>query len=1000
MRKLALVAVAGIVVAVGYLPVPASQEIAAAETGVAVTDNCALEAGALRFNVLLLLDSSLSLQRTDPRNARRDGLAAVVNSLASLERTWSYLNELSEFDFEINIGVDTFATGYTPHHRWQGAGAAQRDLIGRYDDITDLPTGGETTLTDYRQALSGAAWRFGQVPVEGCNLVLWFTDGEHATDGTSRDVSPEEWNQLQDLCDSDAMELLSERGVWTQAVLLTDGSPSDNPLRLLFGELLGGGGCQYELDGEISQLDAEGLESALGEFIAEAVSEVVCGQPTPYLLPGEQDSCRPTDPPKPCADDGSIAGNGTENSPCEYRCTLKPEVESFRLSVDLTFLNRGIRNPDDVNMRLQAPSGRESNPIFHTEDDSAGYQAVDPFWFLSRRLYRSRWEVIGHQAAKQLAQNADWEWQGEWKILFWGDTSDSSEDASKAAAAIKVITTDSPDADLGLNEEGNLVGFIQNFPDGYQSVELRLRLDDGTGDPVYPTRPYLTCQRSPCDPVRVKDDQGHRLEVPRIKDEVMWWDTAEAGGDGQKLTTAIADHGPVGAVAVLDQEFYYGGADGFGPSGERGQPLAWQRDIGSIELDLNDVLDDHRSVEAAMNRWERMKEDVGDRGSLGWSAPESVASSEMKFEVEAMPGYLPWVATIDDMRPWVDGIAMGGSSHQLNWSCEIPGKWKQVDAAVTHDCPALEVDLRLSEDAEVEVETDFGFARPAGLEEELRVYVSFEGDFHSWAPSEEEWSAFWNSIEEPTTSPGAVTIVADLPTVGDKLREFLLILVALILLALLLRVFAAWRLRPWSPLASPDYLVVPFSSDPDNPLEADLGNERQFSFELSRRSAAARVGDLRVFSAWRPLLLGRPPRLAAKSLSGKCIGPQGSISNRKSEHVGLIGNGLETGWALDISPAGDSLIVWDLPSDEFEAQVRINDAQHAASYQIEEKRVAQKDDEPAGPPAGQAEGGSKSSPEKYDDPLATEQPSQFSDPSASGEFKTGSDSDYIDPFDR
>ncbi|MCY4035829.1 MAG: hypothetical protein OXF64_00020 [bacterium] len=166
----------------------------------------------------------------------------MVNSLASLERTWSYLNELSEFDFEINIGVDTFATGYTPHHRWQGAGAAQRDLIGRYDDITDLPTGGETTLTDYRQALSGAAWRFGQVPVEGCNLVLWFTDGEHATDGTSRDVSPEEWNQLQDLCDSDAMELLSERGVWTQAVLLTDGSPSDNPLRLLFGELLGGGG--------------------------------------------------------------------------------------------------------------------------------------------------------------------------------------------------------------------------------------------------------------------------------------------------------------------------------------------------------------------------------------------------------------------------------------------------------------------------------------------------------------------------------------------------------------------------------------------------------------------------------------------------------------------------------------------------------------------------------------------------------------------------------------
>lgn len=1001
MKRMALSALVVLLVGTGLLLVPALHETVGAETGVAVTDECELDADALRFNVLLLLDASLSLLRTDPQDSRRDGLEAVVNSLASLERTWSDLNDSPEFNFEINVAVDTFATRYTRHHGWQGAGDAQLALIGRYGEITDLPTDGETTLTDYRQALQGASQRFNQVPSTGCSLLLWFTDGEHATQGTSRDVSLAEWEELQVLCSSDAMELLAERSVWTQAVLLTDGSPSDAPLRLLFGDLFGN--CPNALDGEISQLDAEGLESALSELIAEAVREVVCRQQTPDLLPGEEDAC-PSEEPRPCTDDNSIPGNGTEESPCEFRFSLPRNVESFRMSVDMTFLNRGIRNPDGVKMRLQAPSGRQSNPIFYAEDDSAGYQVVVPFWFLSRRLYESRWEIIGHQAAEQLAREVDWEWAGEWTMLFWGDTNNAAQDASKAAAAIKVITTDAPVADLSLNVDGHLVGFIQNFPQEYQSVELRLRMNDGTGTPVYPTRPHLVCEQSPCNPVPVDSELGHRLEIPFIKDEILWWDTDEAGGDGQRLGAALEAHGSLEAVAVLDQEFLYGGADGFGSDGERGQPLRWRRDIGNIELSLGELLTDQAGVEDAKRRWELLKEAVGETASLPSvlevTGPNRVARSEVEYQVDTGPGLFAGLITLGGVSPRDEGQVLEFSTDARVWSCEVPGVWGQGSEAPS-GCPeSVVVDLELSEDATVDVKMAFDINLADGLEESLLASVTYEGDFLSWAPPDDEWAAFWSSIEKSTSETFDKTVEVDLPTTGDKLRKFLPILVALILMALLLRVFVAWWLRPWSPLASPEYLVKPLDGDPAGYPVSVAGSEREICMALNRRSTSGQIGGLRLSSMWRPLLLGGPPRLAAKSFSGQCAGPQGSISNRKGERVGLIGHGLDGGWALEISQIGDSLIVWDLPGDDLEAQSRLDEAQQAAWYLIEKLREDSSEVNTSESADKKSAGQPDSPVGQASDPFAAGESERDRDPFATDDLGRSDDTRFNNPFDQ
>ena len=1007
MKRIAFSCLVVLLVGTGLLPAPAAHETARAETDVAVTDRCELNADALRFNVLLLLDASLSLRRTDPKNARRDGLEEVVNSLASLERTWSDLNDSPEFNFEINVAVDTFAAGYTRHHGWQGAGDAQLALIGRYGDITDLSAGSETTLTDYRQALQGASQRFNQVPSEGCSLLLWFTDGEHATQGTSRDVSRSEWEELQSLCSSAAMEHVAERGVWTQAVLLANGSPSDAPLRLLFGELLGD--CPNALDGEISQLDAEGLESALSELIAEAVREVVCRQQTPDLLPGEEHACPPEDP-QPCTDDNSIPGNGTAESPCEYRFTLSPNVESFRLSVDMTFLSRGIRNPDGVKMRLQAPSGRQSNPIFYAGDNSAGYQAVFPFWFLSRRLYESRWEVIGHLAAEQLAREADWEWAGEWKMLFWGDTSDAAQDASKAAAAIKVITTDSPAADLSLNAGGHLVGFVQNFPQEYQSVELRLRVEDGAGTPVYPTRLYLVCRESPCDPIPVNSESGYRLEVPNIKDEVLWWDTDEAGGDGARLTAATGAHGSVNAVAVLEQEFLYGGADSFGSSGERGQLLLWHRDIGKIEMRLGEFLTDQEGIEDAKHRWKLLREAVGGTSALPsgleMTGPDRVAESKVEFRVAANPGYFPGVVTLGGVRLQTAGQAVEGSADDRDWSCLIPGAWNQGGGGQGSEeevgCPEpVGIGLELAEDATVDVQMDFDIALADGLEEGLRASVAYEGDSLSWAPPEDEWAAFWASIEKSASETVGATVDVDLPTAGDTLRQFLPILILLVVLALLLRVFAAWRLRPWSPLGFPDFVVKSLDAEPGSYSVSDVGVERELCMELTRRSAAGQMSGLRIFSMWTPLLFGNPPRLAARSPGWPCVGVEGRLGTRKGESLGLIGRHLGDGWVVEEAPAptGRRLIVWDIPPDDGEARARLREAETDAWRRIDQTQDVVSEvgnSEPAGSskaaPSETHPGGS--------DPFAAEELERSADPFSAESSAREEDPRHLDPFDQ
>lgn len=918
-RLSALSVLLGFLAAVGIVAV---DQPASAETGIQPTDKCEISSDRNQINVLLLLDASQSLSRTDPGNSRRGGLEAAVVNLANLAR--------NNPGVHISIAVDTFSTGYSRRHGWQDAENAQRTLSGRYDEVTALGIGTSGRFTDYREAMRGVADRFRDAPASGCNLLLWFTDGEHATEGTSSDVSEREWEQLRTLCASAEMADLKERSVYSVAVLLSssDSPVNSDPVEQMFGE--GTSACRYALDGEISaDVGANDLRDALDELINEVVYEVNAEADTSDDLPREESGLPDDDDYDECS-----GGDGTAASPCVYSFSLDPETESFRVFVDMTFLGRRISNPGAVNIRVRSPGGIHSEPVVSAaqqganaqQDDAtvAQYQPVRPFWFLSQRPYDSRWEIIGHQAAEQIADEGDWEWDGEWSLLFWGDTPEAASDAGRVAAAFRAITVDAPSASMNLNDEGKLIGFIENFPIDYSSVELNLEPRDADDEPVYTTRPNLGCESADCSPVPVSGDD-HRFEVVDLFDEVVWWDSEAAGGDGLRLESAL-ELGQVSIGAVLDQEFLYGGVRGYGADGEIGIPLSWSNDIGRLALEGLDALLDGKDA------WEELLDwlDSGETPALPFDLrllppPYDVAGDNVVFRVEVSPGYYPGVVTLEDVRARADTAAVGNPNYDAGWSCEVPGTAGRGDVEPT-TCRAVRTDLGLTDDSDVTAQLDFRTAPVADLEdiarsEELTV------------PSEQDWNEVWGDIQH-ATAPRRETLESaqfrvDLPTPTDRLSEFLPILVALLALAVLLRIYVAWKLRPWSEINNPEYVIKPLDDSGDSLLGVE--SERHLCMDLTAPTAKADLGGVEMFPRWLPLLCGRPPSIEARSArAGGCVGPNGCRTDRKGAQRGIIGQGLRDGWILHRVGQQHELIIWDLPADEIDQQHRIVEIEDSA----------------------------------------------------------------------
>ena len=161
---------------------------ARAETGVDVQDVCSATPGdgALRINLLILLDTSGSLGTTDPDNLRSAGTSDALQVIEGLSlRFPDHAN--------IEVALDTFDARYSRQEGWYAAS----EMYSRVGNSIGAIASDSGQYTDYSAALTGAWERFA-TRANDCNLLIWFTDGEHAT---AEDEAGEQ-RELFELCSS------------------------------------------------------------------------------------------------------------------------------------------------------------------------------------------------------------------------------------------------------------------------------------------------------------------------------------------------------------------------------------------------------------------------------------------------------------------------------------------------------------------------------------------------------------------------------------------------------------------------------------------------------------------------------------------------------------------------------------------------------------------------------------------------------------------------------
>ncbi|MGX1162066.1 von Willebrand factor type A domain-containing protein [Arthrobacter sp. SLBN-100] len=170
MRRLVAVLV-GLALSIPLAAISAGVSVAA-ETPLTQVDGFrACISGGGVTDMLLLVDESSSLNRTDPDFARVTSASYLVTQLGGFA---------SESSAEVNVAVSVFANSYTQIQPWTPLNAGTLpQLQSTVSSLKDRVNGMET---DYWTALDGArkdlaARAAARTEKESCQALVWFTDG-------------------------------------------------------------------------------------------------------------------------------------------------------------------------------------------------------------------------------------------------------------------------------------------------------------------------------------------------------------------------------------------------------------------------------------------------------------------------------------------------------------------------------------------------------------------------------------------------------------------------------------------------------------------------------------------------------------------------------------------------------------------------------------------------------------------------------------------------------
>ena len=911
--------------------------------------------GVFQINVLILVDASGSLEFTDPTLRRIRGVVRSVQTLTDLATRYGDV-------VDIDVAVDTFSANYRQHLGWLSPADTQAAL----DSASVREALAQTvSWTNYSAALRGADTRFAAAPAGRCNLLVWFTDGEHDTE-TSGTLVPAEIEELSRLCNADlAVEhLVNDTLATTTAVMLTHlDSPADvEPLLGLFGQR---GGCVNPLVGLVQTYqESDALAEQLDEIIAETVSANICTTP----LPGEAADCDAV----PGPEETETCSLDATTQDCVYEFVLDDSVEAFRLYVDQTALNRGITTPQDIQFRIVPPSGSvTSASVGATADNETGWQQIHPFGFWAFQPYDSRWQILGHRAA---LTDSD-EWAGTWKIGFWSDTEQGRADAQRVAAALRVVQAEEPAViDMEISRDDTLRGYLhtprpsQDFIP-YARMDLFVVPVTANSEPIHTTRPRLRA-----DPLPVNADDG-AFALAAVTTTLLQWDEkyddplsvtddcAIVGGG--KIHTSVNAAQSVALRTQLEREFVYG---------PPGNLLTWT--TYNTEFDVSEALNEtvaareevlRPQVEECMQRHnEQRRRDEEQQRLLAeqqdllarreqfveWLAdgvatlPDSVQiisdadqgtligdepPLRVSFAVSLRNGSLPWTATLRNVAVASDTAAAtpeNSSGYGRGWGCRShpeSDSWSPdtSDATTLVGCDFVAVSASqtgtFSAEVEVLVELD---------RERLNEYLASI----SWT----EASPFAD-IQPAVLSASADPVTVAFPRPRGPI--FLRLMVPLAVLALLLRAVRAFTARRWAPLTLPEYVVTS--------LDAGSSVERNVCPDLVARSTHADLIHAKLRSSWLRPLTGRGRRIVAAA-PGDCWS---SVTKHRGEKPAraVLGNSLSDGWLGVRDHDGQTLlIVWDLPAENADADLdaRIAQTRQAAAVALADIETSRIQDPP------------------------------------------------------
>ncbi len=993
------------------------------------------------IRILFLLDTSGSLQWNDPAGNRIEGTIRAVSDLVTRAINDGPEQRRRYGGWSLQVAVDTFANDYYRSGDWRPLVGTDEALLTGTDQIRDLARQLEDTIraaepsgsrTDYRRALAGAVERFREGGGGSCNLLFWFTDGEHDTQGRAR-LNSTERRQIDDMCRSDGVVAdLRQSGIWTSVIELTENRAPTAVLPRLVGT---GQECDGLNGSVVGRVIPVASASQLVDDIERILYEVWPRTPIEYH------PCSPTP---------------------ERRFVLDEDLEEVRVFVDLT----KVDEPDAVVLSLQPPGGRPF-PISFPDT----WRRISNTGLLGWKPTKWHREIRAHQLGRQLYGTV-WGADQEWRLFCSGPGYERAEIAIEKLEIEKARVVE-------LNRTAdNLVGQVQPPPKEGETVRISARIGGvgpGAGRSLDLPDEDLRVERNgrftiPTVKDRVEEALGEtgecqaELEVSVTKwvtygEERSFWDIpgSEAvlavdvcRGPLPEVSIALIDGQPSGPLEVtarggyLDSLLTIAGI-GTDPPVELG-PLVWRCEVpanvdgfrcDNLAVDVSDQpdigteVDLEVTVEASPQGLDRPETRIlpvagllvkgklphPDRvmvGGAGTGVVQVGADGGLHDSEMEITAVRPVEVSVSD-GPWRCYVP----ANEVEYSCSpdvvltAPGATRSINTPLS-----LTIRARSTVDGSAEWVRDFPIssldipgdlpreltvtALPRDPDEPITLKVAVEPGAQAAVVSSESvepveaahpekdpvrivvssWEGWRCDIER--TLPGVATNVTecDQPlriewegshdseiglnlTFGIRgsadgevsqsvtatsgpfeirvweLSEFIAALIrylaVLVVAVLAVRVLTAWWRRRWAPASSAQYFTL--RGDSGTSIEESTGrsqiepSEYEMAPGLDSRASSANLGEIQLRMLWWPLLLGGRRRIAAFYPDGACTSGAGSSKQRLGEgRYGVVGSSLRDGWALGrASDDGWTLVVWDLPSDQDEAQARLDEAINEAA---------------------------------------------------------------------